>query len=323
MALLTIIQDACSELSLPVPTSIIGNTDPTVSQLLALSNSEGQEFCKLQGPWGGWPELNKTYTFNLVPYGPFTGTLTKNSAIITGMAPANTAALQAAYNGGLGLGVSGDNIYQSSTVLAITTTTVTMSAVASGTSIGASINFGQIQYPLPADIRSFINATQWDRNFRWPMLGPLSPVEWQVMVSGISPVGPRIRFRVQDNLMTIQPLPGTSQTDQIAYEYVSNAWCTTSAGVARVASGGVCRWGADTDLYRWPEDTQRYGVKWRFLRAKGLDYTEELRSWQLARDFQLSTSGASRSLRMNATANGIRLLGYDNIPDSGFGAGHA
>lgn len=323
MSLLTIIQDACSELSLPVPTTIIGNTDPTVSQLLALSNSEGQEFCKLQGPWGGWPELNKTYTFNLVPYGPFTGTLTKNSAIITGMAPANTAALQAAYNGGLGLGVSGDNIYQSSTVLAITTTTVTMSAVASGTSIGASINFGQIQYPLPADIRSFINATPWDRNFRWPMLGPLSPVEWQVMVSGISPVGPRIRFRVQDNLMTIQPLPGTSQTDQIAYEYVSNAWCTTSAGVARVASGGVCRWGADTDLYRWPEDTQRYGVKWRFLRAKGLDYTEELRSWQLARDFQLSTSGASRSLRMNATANRLHLLNYDNIPDTGYGGGHA
>lgn len=323
MSLLTIIQDACSELSLPVPTSVIGNSDPQVSQLLALSNSEGQEFCKLQGPWGGWPELNRTYTFNLVPYGPFVGNLTNNSPVITGMLPANTAALQAAYNGGIGLGVSGQNIYQSSTILAITSTTVTMSAVASGTQLATSLNFGQIQYPLPSDIRSFVNATQWDRNFRWPMLGPLSPVEWQVMVSGISPVGPRIRFRVQDNLMTISPLPGTAQTDQIAYEYVTNAWCQTSASVPRVASGGVCRWGADTDLYLWPEDTQRYGVKWRFLRAKGLDYTEELRQWTQARDFQLSTSGASRSLRMNATATGIHLLGYDNVPDTSYGYGHS
>ena len=322
MSLLTIIQDACSELSLPIPTMVIGNSDPSVSQLLALSNAEGQEFCKLQGPWGGWPELNKTYTFNLVPYGPFTGNMTYNSNVITGLSTAATNALKAAYNGGIGLGLSGSNIYQSATIIAIGSTTVTMSAVASGTTNNASINFGQIQYPLPADIRSFINATQWDRNFRWPMLGPLSPVEWQVIVSGISPVGPRIRFRVQDNLMTIQPLPGTSQTDQIAYEYVSNAWCQTATGAARVAAGGICRWGADTDVYLWPEDTQRYGVKWRFLRAKGLDYTEELRTWREARDFQLSTSGASRSLRMNATATGIHFLNYDNIPDSGFGGGH-
>lgn len=324
MSLLTIIQDAYIELGLsPTPNTVIGNTDPQVAQMLGLSNNEGQEFCKLQGPWGGWPELNRTYTFNLVPYGPFTGTLTNNSRVITGMAPADTAVLAAAYNAGIGLGVSGDNIYQSATVTAIGSTTVTMSAVASGTTAGASINFGQIQYPLPSDIRSFINATQWDRNFRWPMLGPLSPVEWQVIVSGISPVGPRIRFRVQDNLMTIQPLPGTAQTDQIAYEYVTNAWCSTSAGVARVASGGVCRWGADTDLYLWSEDTMRYGVKWRWLRAKGLDYTEELKTWQDARDFQLSVSGASRSLRMNATANGLHFLNYDNIPDSGYGYGHS
>jgi hypothetical protein len=153
MPLLSIIQDAYLELGLsPAPTTVIGNTDPQVQQLLALANQEGQEFCKLQGPWGGWPELNQTYTFNLAPYGPFTGTLTNNSAIITGMAPADTAVLAAAYNSGIGLGVAGSNIYQSATVTAIGSTTVTMSAVASGTTAGASINFGQIQYPTSRPI---------------------------------------------------------------------------------------------------------------------------------------------------------------------------
>ena len=317
MSLLTAIQDACGELSLAVPQTVIGNSDPQVAQLLALANSEGQEFVKLQGPWGGWPELNRVQTFNLLPVGPYTGTTTNNSDLITGLS--STSGILVNY------GVAGANIYQSATIIAVPPTTaagtVQMSTVASGTQTGVSLNFGKIQYPLPADLRSIINATYWDRNFRWPMLGPLSPVEWQVIVSGISPVGPRIRFRVLGNppVMEIQPLPGTGQTDQIAYEYVSNAWCTDASGTPRVASGSVCRWGADTDLYLWPEDTLRYGIKWRFLRAKGMDYSEELKVWQDARDFQLSTSGASRSLRMNAVANGLHFLNYSNIPDTGYG----
>lgn len=311
MSLLTTIQDCCNELSLAAPLTVIGNTDPQIVQLLALANLEGQTFSQLQGPWGGWPELNTVYTFNLVPAGPFTGTTTANSAVITGMS--STVGIVAGY------GVAGAGVYQSATVLSTTVNSVTMSAVASSSNTAASYNFGKISYSLPGDIRSFIAATFWDRNFRWPMLGPLSPVEWEAIISGISPVGPRILFRVVNNLMEIQPLPGTSQTDQIAYEYVSNAWCTNSLGVANTASGGVCRFAVDTDLYRWPENTLRLGVKWRFLKAKGLSYTDELKEWQDARDFQLATSGGSRSLRMNAVATGLHFLNYSNIPDTNFG----
>ncbi len=312
MSLLTVIQDACNELSLPVPSTVIGNTDPQVRQLLALANLEGQTFLQLQGPWGGWPELNTTYTFNLVPVGPFTGDTTANSTDITNMS--STTGILAGY------GVAGAGIYQSATVASILSpTSVRMTAVASSTNVGASYNFGQISYALPGDIRSFINATYWDRNFRWPMLGPLSPVEWEVIVSGISPVGPRIRFRVVDNLMEIQPLPGENQTDQIAYEYISNAFCTDGAGTPNTAVGGVCKFAADSDLFRWPENVLRLGVKWRFLKAKGLAWADEYKDYADARDFQLSTSGGSRSLRMNAVACGIHFLNYSNIPDQGYG----
>lgn len=307
MSLLTTIQDCCNELSLAVPVSVVGNTDPQIMQLLALANLEGQTFAQYQGPWGGWPELNTVYTFNLVPVGPFTGTTTANSAVITAMS--STVGIVAGY------GVAGGGVYQSATVVSTTVNSVTMSAVASSSNTAASYNFGQIAYALPTDIRSFIAATFWDRNFRWPMLGPLSAQEWENIISGISPSGPRIQFRVVNNLMEITPLPGTSQTDQIAYEYVSNAWCTTAAGVARTASGGVCRFVADTDLYRWPENTLRLGVKYRFLQAKGLDFSTAYQDYVAARDFQLASSGGSRSLRMNVGYRGAKLIGWDNIPD--------
>src|SRR5882757_6516831 len=157
MSLLTVVQDACNELSLAPPPTVIGNQDPQVQQLLALANLEGQTFLQLQGQWGGWPELNTVYTFNLVPVGPYTGDTTFNSDLITGLS--STSGILVGY------GVAGTGIYQSATIIAVPPTTaagtVQMSAAASSTNTASSFNFGQILYDLPSDIRSFINATYW------------------------------------------------------------------------------------------------------------------------------------------------------------------
>lgn len=314
MSLLTIIQDACQELNLQAPTQVIGNTDPQVIQLLALSNREGQEFSAMSGPWSGWPELNETYAFNLVPVGPYTGTMTPNSNIITNMS--STAGLVVNY------GLAGNFIYPAAIVTGFTSNTVTMSIAPSCTEVtnNVSINFGQIQYPLPSDWQDFVSASAWDTNFRWQMLGPLSTQEQEVILRGISPVGPRIRWWINDRMINIQPLPGSTQTDLISFRYISTAWCTNSTGVPNPpAFPGVCRWQNDSDIYRWPENTQTLGVKWRFLRAKGLDYGEEYDTYVQARDRQMARSGSNRSLPTNASSHGIRLLSNQNVPDTGFG----
>ena len=111
MSLLTAVQNACGELNLLQPTQVIGNTDPQVTQLLALANREGAEFAAQGGQWGGWPELNKVQTFNLVPAGPFTGNVVAGSTFITGIA--NTSTILVGY------GVSGPGTYQSATIIAV------------------------------------------------------------------------------------------------------------------------------------------------------------------------------------------------------------
>lgn len=62
MTLLTVIQTATKELGLPVPTTVINNSDATVKQLLALAEREGKE---VRTRWK-WPQLNREFTFTLV-----------------------------------------------------------------------------------------------------------------------------------------------------------------------------------------------------------------------------------------------------------------
>ena len=316
MTLLSAVQEACGELALSQPTSVIGNTDPQVIQLLSLATREAKEFSAHGGQWSGWPELRKEYTFNLVPAsggssGVYVGNTTNGSKVLTGFA-STTGIL-------VGYGVSGGSILTGAIVTAVGASTVTLNTPANATSTALNFSFGQITYALPTDIQMFITATYWDRNFRWQMLGPISAQEWQTIVSGICPVGPRIRFRVMSDGTTgadalwIQPPPGPTQTDTIAYEYISKNFCNSALLVGQSA------WTADTDLYLWPDDTLVLGLIWRFKRAKGLDYGAELEMYNRAVDRQIARSGGNRQLPMNAHGNGLRLLNSANVPDTGFG----
>lgn len=313
MTLLTAVQQACGELALRQPQTIIGNTDPQIIQLFSLATREAAEFAAQGGQWSGWPELRKEYTFSLVPAtggvgGVYTGNTFIKSNVLTGFA--STTGILTGY------GVSGGSILTGAIVTGVTAGpagTVTLNTPANATSTGLNFSFGQIAYDLPSDIQMFISATQWDRNFRWQMLGPISAQEWQTIVSGICPVGPRIRFRVMDGQFWIQPPPGVSQTDVIAYEYISTQICSSASGAVQSA------WLADSDVYVWPENTLTLGLIWRFKRAKGLDYGEEFDMYTRAVDRQIARSGGNRSLPLNAHSNGLRLLNQSNVPDTGYG----
>lgn len=50
MTLLSVVQDACSEIGLSEPSTVISNTDPTVMQLLALANRGGKALAQ-RFPW--------------------------------------------------------------------------------------------------------------------------------------------------------------------------------------------------------------------------------------------------------------------------------
>lgn len=94
-------------------------------------------------------------------------------------------------------------------------------------------------YVLPTDFDRFQNETLWNRTQRWPLLGPVDAVLWQVYKSGLITTLPRQRFRVkgwQTNQFYVDPTPGASDNGQICvFEYISRTcikpktWVTSTS----------------------------------------------------------------------------------------------
>jgi hypothetical protein len=305
MTLLQMVQEACAELGITQPSTVIGNPDQQVIQILALANREGRDFSQRAHRIGGWQQMRQEYLFNTEGITDFSGDLTEGATTIVNMT--STVGLE------VGWIISGNGIPTETSIVSIDSATqVTMSQASQATDTDVSLSAGQQNYPLPDDFGWCMTQTFWDRAFRWQLLGPLDAQEWQVLKSGISPTGPRRRFRIMGNYFYIDPVP--SEVDQEVFEYYSNAWCQSAAGIPQTS------WQADSDYYTLDDECMVLGIMWRYLAAKRLSYDEEKRTYELAVQRAMSRNGANRNLPLNASASGIRLLNEQNVPDTGYGS---
>lgn len=304
-SLLTMVQQVCDELGIPKPSTVIGNTDVNIAQILALANREGSEFWHQAHRLGGWQELRKEYTFSTNGVGSLTGNTTINVTTITGTVTSGITA---------GWFTTCSAFPTDTYVVSVDSSTqLTMSASATSTNTGISMGFGKQSYSLPSDFGYFLQQTFWDRSYRWQLLGPLDAQEWQVLKSGLSPAGPRRRFRLMGNLFFINPIP-TDSTSTEVFEYYSVSWCQSAAGT------GQTTWTLDTDYYVLDDDCFMLGLKWRYLAAKRLAYQEEYNSWMARCERMMARNGGNRVLPMNAGPVGPRFLNNSNVPDTGFGS---
>lgn len=171
----------------------------------------------------------------------------------------------------------------------------------------------QANYAFPSDLRYFINTTAWDRTNKWPLRGPVSPQEWQVLKSGtIGSVGPRRRFRIMAGDIYFDPTP-ESGGETFVIEYYSNGWCESSGGTPQD------RWQANTDVPVLPDECFITGLIWRFRRAKGLDYGEEYKTYEATVSSEMARAGMAKIADLTGEPVGERFLDDLNIPDSGYG----
>lgn len=160
---------------------------------------------------------------------------------------------------------------------------------------------------LPADFDRFIANTFFNRTTRREITGPLSPREYQWIKAQPIFSTVYLAYREREGVFLIQPPPAAGNT--IAYEYISNCWAKSGDGAPQTS------FLADTDLSFLDEALIGLSLKWRFLRAKGLDYAEEMETFERQKEQRIAQDGGNTMLSLSPVGIDERRL---NLPDGNF-----
>lgn len=295
---LQLVQQATGEMGLAVPTAVVGNTNTDVIQILALINAVGYECTRRYQ----WQALSKLHLFQ-TQYLSTTGTVTSGSAVITGIP--DTSTLSTNYT------VTGNGILQNSQIQSVDSATqVTMNQEASSSGTAQTLTFSQTKYAMPSDYDRQIDRTHWDKTQHWQMIGPETAQQWEWLTSGYISTGPRVRYRIFGDKFQIWPPQGTEH--YLGFEYISNAWAASTAGVAKTS------FTVDTDTCIFPDRLMVLGLKHKYFQVKGLgdvfrdDYEAEV-------SIAYANDSGSQTLAMAPQITEV-LISWNQIPDSGYGS---
>lgn len=302
--MLQLVQQVTAELNLAVPTFVAGNTSQDVQQVLALMNATGYELVKEYD----WQALQQEYRFYTDAV-TFVGNTISNQSyniVVTG----NATALNNDYSI-TGTGVNQDTYVESvSYDSGLNLSTIVMSQLASGTYTGVTFTFSKTKYDMPPDYETITDTTQWDKTKRWQMLGPEDAQQWQWLKSGYISTGPRIRWRILGSQFQIWPPYNTQE--YLGFEYRSKGWARSATGQVKNS------FTADTDTTVYDDRLVVVGTKLRYFQIKSFDTTALQQEYFRILNVVKANDKGSPNLSFAPYPAKV-LIGYANIPDTGYG----
>ncbi len=168
-------------------------------------------------------------------------------------------------------------------------------------------------YDLPEDFLGMVQQTGWDKSTRTPLAGALTPQEWAYLEGrDMAKTTLYPKFRIQGGKFNLYPSPPPEGL-QISMQYMSSNWVLLSDGSSY---GKEVTTGSDKPLFDKTLITRYLKVKW--LEAKGFDTSKAQDDLNLMFEFLTGTDGGSQVLSLGG-GSGSALLGYRNIPDTGYG----
>ena len=299
--MLQLVQQTAAELNLSVPSFVIGNPSQDVQQILALMNGSGYDLIKEYD----WQALQVQYRF-------YTQSITANATTVNGSynltfeAGTDLSAVDSQWQ------LTGYNIPQDTYVVSANNTTkvVVMSQMATGNGI-QSVVCAQTAYDLPADFETITNRTMWDKSKHWEMLGGETAQQWQWLKSGYISTGPRVRWRILDNQFQIWPVMNTNE--YLGWEYRSKGWARSDTGAIKNS------FTADTDTTVLDDRVMVLSAKLKYFQIKSFDTTALTQDYQRYLTIAKSNDKGAANLSFAPYPSKV-LIGYANIPDTGYGS---
>jgi hypothetical protein len=174
---------------------------------------------------------------------------------------------------------------------------------------------GQRVYLWPADFRVLLPQSVFNASEYYELKGSTGQQFWELLKYGKLDALNRARFRVTYplGLPGIEMTPAPSGVQQLIAVYDSNQYVRSETGVSAPV------YMSDNDVAKIPERYVELGVKWRFRRAKGLDFSAELAEYNATVQTQFAKYTSQGEIQI-----GGRRPMYDAphgyIRDTGFGA---
>jgi hypothetical protein len=296
--MLQLVQQVTAELNLAIPTYVQGNTSQDVQQVLALMNRAGYDLVKEYD----WQALEIEYRFYTTAITTTCDTVNNTFTLLN---VGNTTGLDNTYS------IVGTSIPQDTYVNSVAGSTVTTSQLSSATSIGGTVTFSKTKYDLPPDFETITDNTHWDKTKHWQMLGGEDAQQWQWLKSGYISTGPRIRWRILGDYFQIWPPYNTQE--YLGFEYRSKGWARSVTGAVKNS------FTVDTDTTVLDDTVLVLATKLKYFQIKSFDTTA------LQQDYMRYLSVAKANDKGSATLSFAPypskvLIGYANIPDTGYGS---
>lgn len=164
----------------------------------------------------------------------------------------------------------------------------------------------------PSDFKRLLPDTIWNQTTDRKVAGPIDDVEWAI-ANGV-PITSGICQYAMIRYDGFHIFPAPTAADTIAYDYVINTPVqATGAGAYKTA------FSVDTDVYLLGDRLLTLGVVWRYKAAKGRDYAEDMKSYEMALAATAASMRGSRAITI-APPDLDPVLDGLNVPQTGFGA---
>lgn len=168
-------------------------------------------------------------------------------------------------------------------------------------------------YSLPADFRAPLPATTWDRSTRFPVGNSLTPQEWQALKGQAAVSLTNVLVRVQRGRLFVYPPEDTGSL--VAYEYLTSYWVQPVGQTAPTADAPT----ANLDVICFDALLAMQALKVAWLEAKGFDATAAQNALNGTYELVAGEDAPAATLTLGGGGDGIPLLGFDNLPTSGYG----
>lgn len=154
----------------------------------------------------------------------------------------------------------------------------------------------------PIDWSRYVRDVEiWNVARQLPITGPVDASEWVYLTTRVAQTEPQYWRMIGGKLNIYTPVAG----ETVRYEYVTTNWILSNDG-----STFIDRWTHDGDSPRLPSRLIKQGIVWRWKQKKGLDYAEDMATYERWKEIDTADNRGNRRIRMSKQIRGDLPLNF-------------